>query len=99
MNSRTAHLLAGVATVVAPIVVGGAALGTVHADEPSAPVYVSTIPPGYRYWKFISVAHEEGTLCRRFGQRSRDQGLTGYSDEMGHRFRCKWGSVEASNAG
>jgi hypothetical protein len=22
-----------------------------------------------------------------------------YSDEMGHRFRCKWGSIEASDAG
>ena len=32
-----------------------------HADE-GAPVFVSQIPPGYREWKFISVAHEEGNL-------------------------------------
>jgi hypothetical protein len=43
------------------ILVGVAALETVHADEPSGPAYVTTIPPGYRDWKLISVAHEEGT--------------------------------------
>jgi hypothetical protein len=33
-----------------------------HADENSAPVYLTTIPSGYRDWKLISVAHEEGSL-------------------------------------
>jgi Cytochrome P460 len=28
----------------------------------SAPVYVTRIPPGYRDWRLISVAHEEGNL-------------------------------------
>jgi hypothetical protein len=27
------------------------------------------------------------------------QALIAYSDEMGHRFRCKWGSIEVSDAG
>jgi Cytochrome P460 len=33
-----------------------------RADENSAPVYVTKIPAGYRDWKLISVAHEEGNL-------------------------------------
>jgi hypothetical protein len=32
------------------------------ADESSAAVYVTKIPSGYREWKLISVAHEEGNL-------------------------------------
>jgi hypothetical protein len=33
-----------------------------HADEKPAPIFVSKIPSGYRDWKSISVAHEEGNL-------------------------------------
>lgn len=33
-----------------------------HAHEDSAPVFVTEIPPGYRDWKLISVAHEKGEL-------------------------------------
>jgi len=33
-----------------------------HTDEGSAPVYLTAIPRGYRDWKLISVAHEEGNL-------------------------------------
>lgn len=33
-----------------------------HADEETSPIYGITIPPGYRDWKLISVAHEEGDL-------------------------------------
>jgi hypothetical protein len=29
---------------------------------PAAPIYGITLPPGYRDWRLISVAHEEGTL-------------------------------------
>jgi Cytochrome P460 len=32
------------------------------ADENSAPTFVTKIPPGYRDWKVVSVAHEEGNL-------------------------------------
>lgn len=32
------------------------------ANEHSAPVYLTQIPAGYRDWKVISVAHEEGDL-------------------------------------
>src|SRR5208282_2218561 len=33
-----------------------------QADENSIPVYVTQIPAGYRDWKVVSVAHEEGKL-------------------------------------
>jgi hypothetical protein len=35
---------------------------SLHAGDSAAPIFVTTIPPGYRDWKLISVAHEEGTL-------------------------------------
>jgi hypothetical protein len=33
-----------------------------HADGQAAPIFGITILPGYRDWKLISVAHEEGNL-------------------------------------
>jgi len=38
------------------------ALRTGHADPQAAPPFVTTIPAGYRDWKWISSAHEEGNL-------------------------------------
>jgi cytochrome P460 len=32
------------------------------ADRDAPPLFVTTILPGYRDWKFVSVAHEEGEL-------------------------------------
>jgi hypothetical protein len=33
-----------------------------RSDGGDAPIFGNKIPPGYRDWKLISVAHEEGTL-------------------------------------
>ncbi|MGA2100046.1 MAG: cytochrome P460 family protein [Candidatus Sulfotelmatobacter sp.] len=33
-----------------------------HGDGDAAPIFGIKIPPGYRDWKLISVAHEEGNL-------------------------------------
>jgi len=33
-----------------------------QADGEAAPIFGVKIPPGYRDWKLISVAHEEGNL-------------------------------------
>jgi hypothetical protein len=33
-----------------------------HTDGEAAPIFGVTIPPGYRDWKLISVAHEAGNL-------------------------------------
>src|ERR1700720_2288013 len=46
--------LAGVVAITAP--------APLHADEAPAPIFVTNIPPGYRDWRLISVAHEEGNL-------------------------------------
>ena len=32
------------------------------ADEATAPIFGGTLPPGYRDWRLVSVAHEEGNL-------------------------------------
>ena len=52
--SLLASLITGVVAWTAP--------GPRSADGNSAPVYVTEIPSGYRDWRLISVAHEEGTL-------------------------------------
>jgi hypothetical protein len=46
--------LAGVVAITVP--------ASLHADDAAAPIFVTKIPPGYRDWKLISVAHEEGNL-------------------------------------
>src|ERR1051326_17217 len=33
-----------------------------RADSTAAPIFGINIPPGYRDWRLIAVAHEEGTL-------------------------------------
>jgi hypothetical protein len=33
-----------------------------QADGEAAPIFGGKIPPGYRDWRLISVAHEEGDL-------------------------------------
>src|SRR5262245_6293673 len=33
-----------------------------HADQEAAPIFGIRIPPGYRDWRLISVAREEGNL-------------------------------------
>jgi hypothetical protein len=33
-----------------------------QGDEKVAPIFVAQIPDGYRDWKLIAVAHEEGNL-------------------------------------
>src|SRR5580693_932019 len=55
-----AFLLVAVATVAGVVVASGPAIR--HADEEAAPIFGIKIPPGYRDWRLISVAHEEGNL-------------------------------------
>jgi hypothetical protein len=57
---RIALLLVAVAAVAG--VVANFARPSGHADGEAAPIYGVTIPPGYRDWKLISAAHEEGNL-------------------------------------
>src|SRR5215468_3975631 len=43
-------------------VVGLTAAASRQAKQESVPIFVTQIPPGYRDWRLISVAHEEGNL-------------------------------------
>jgi hypothetical protein len=43
-------------------IVGTTAAPSQHADQDAAPIFGIKLPPGYRDWKLISVAHEEGNL-------------------------------------
>ena len=57
---RIVFLLLAVATVAG--VVASTSPTSGHADEDAAPIFGVKIPPGYRDWRLISVAHEEGNL-------------------------------------
>ena len=56
-----ALLLFGVAILVGVVVFTATTSRQVVAQE-AAPIFVTRIPAGYRDWRFISVAHEEGEL-------------------------------------
>ena len=58
--NRITCLLAAAAMLAG--VVAFAAAGSGHADEEATPIFGIKIPPGYRDWRLISVAHEEGKL-------------------------------------
>ena len=55
-----AYLLFAVVTLTGVVVYMAHASG--RSDGEADPVFGITIPPGYRDWKLISVAHEEGNL-------------------------------------
>lgn len=58
--NRIGVLLFTVAT--AAVLLAAIFPGIGWADQQAAPVFVKQIPPGYRDWKLISVAHEEDDL-------------------------------------
>jgi cytochrome P460 len=51
-----------VAAATAAGVIASMSLTAGRADEEGSPLFGVTIAPGYRDWKLISVAHEEGNL-------------------------------------
>src|SRR6478609_8490565 len=48
--------------VVVATLVGVVALTAPAANQEGAPTFVTSVPPGYRDWRLISVAHEEGNF-------------------------------------
>ena len=60
MMKRITLLLIAVATLACVVTYIPPASG--QADGEAAPIFGVTIPPGYRDWRVISVAHEEGNL-------------------------------------
>jgi hypothetical protein len=57
---RIAFLVVAVGAVVGVFTNMSPGLG--RANGEAAPIFVTQIPPGYRDWRLISVAHEEGNL-------------------------------------
>jgi hypothetical protein len=57
---QMAFLLVAVGAVVGVFTYMSPGLG--RADGEVAPTFVTQIPPGYRDWRLISMAHEEGNL-------------------------------------
>lgn len=62
---RIIFILFAVAAVAGVVAFTLPSSGHEHADDDAVaatPIYVTEIPPGYRDWRLISVAHEEGNL-------------------------------------
>jgi len=57
---RTTLLLAGAVTLAS--IIASTVPASLYADQQSGSIFVTQIPRGYRDWKLISVAHEEGNL-------------------------------------
>jgi len=57
---KIAFLLVAIAVVASVVISTETTSG--EADDQAAPIFGIRIPPGYRDWKLISVAHEEGNL-------------------------------------
>jgi len=72
---RTAFLFGAILIVAG--VIGPTALASGHADEP---IYGIKLPPDYRDWKLISVAHEEGSLNDLRGVLGNDVAIRAYRE-------------------
>jgi Cytochrome P460 len=60
MMGRITLLLLAAASFASLVIFTATVSG--HADEQAAPIYGIKVQPGYRDWRLISVAHEEGNL-------------------------------------
>ena len=58
---RAAFLLIAISILAGVVTFSATTFRHVTAQE-AAPIFVKTIPPGYRDWKVVSVAHEAGAL-------------------------------------
>src|SRR5688500_485545 len=54
--------LLATAAIVALSLGGGVIYSARGADDESTPIFGIKLPPGYRHWRLISVAHEQGSL-------------------------------------
>jgi hypothetical protein len=64
--------LAGVVAITVP--------ASLHADEAVVPIFVTKIPPGYRDWRLVSVAHEEGNLNSFAAVLGNDEAIKAYRE-------------------
>ena len=77
--NRIAFLLVAVVTVAGV----GASIAPVsgHGNDDVTPVFDSKIPPGYRDWRLISVAHEVGNLHSFAAILGNDEAIKTYRDK------------------
>jgi hypothetical protein len=75
---RISFLLGAVLALTGVVVFMAPASG--HADGEAAPIFGVTIPPGYRDWRLISVAHEEGNLNDLRAQLGNDVAMKAYRE-------------------
>jgi hypothetical protein len=75
---RIAFSLLVVATVVGAVVLVARASGS--ADHEAVPIFGIKIPPGYRDWRLVSVAHEEGKLNDIRAILGNDEGIKAYRE-------------------
>src|SRR5215472_6232974 len=75
---RTTFLLVALIGVASVIV--SSAVVSRNTDEAGSPIYGVTIPAGYRDWKLISVAHEEGNLNDLRAQLGNDIAIKAYRE-------------------
>jgi hypothetical protein len=75
---RKTFLLIVVAIVVGVVAYKSPASG--QTDGEAAPIFVTEIPPGYRDWRLISVAHEEGNLNSLGAILSNDVAIKAYRE-------------------
>jgi hypothetical protein len=75
---RIAFLLVALATLGGVIAFRTPASGQTGAE--AAPSYGVKIPPGYRDWRLISVAHEEGNLNSFAGVLGNDVAIKAYRE-------------------
>jgi hypothetical protein len=76
---RIAGLLVAVAALAGGVAYFAAASG--QPGEKAAPIFVEKIPDGYRDWKLISVAHEEGKLNSLGGILGNDVAIKAYREK------------------
>ncbi len=72
--------LALVAVVILAGTIAFMAPASLHAADSAAPIFVTKIPPGYRDWRLISVAHEEGNLNSLGAVLGNDVAIKAYRD-------------------
>ena len=76
---RVAFLLVAVAAAAGVVVCMAHASG--QADGEAAPIFGIKIPPGYRDWRLISVAHEAGNLNDFRAILGNDAAIKAYREE------------------
>lgn len=74
------NLMKRIALLLFAVVIVACVAPTAGKADESAPKFVTQIPSGYRDWRLISVAHEEGTLHSFAAILGNDVAIKGYRE-------------------